>query len=118
MTLEDEPVSAKESRLRSGEMLRDALEGIDFECVDAVLFNCSQPEVMAEAIKLAVELMPGGKDIGVYANGFRPITNNIEANDGYSTSERGPNSQRLPGICTTLETVRSHHGGWLLWYWP
>ena len=66
-------------------MLRDALEGIDFECVDAVLFNCSQPEVMAEAIKLAVELMPSGKDIGVYANGFRPITNNIEANDGYST---------------------------------
>ena len=85
MTLEDELVSAKESRLRSGEMLRDALESIDFECVDAVLFNCSQPEVMAEAIKLAVELMPSGKDIGVYANGFRPITNNIEANDGYST---------------------------------
>ena len=85
VTLEDEPLSSIESRLRSGELLSDVLGKIDFECVDAVLFNCSQPEVMAEAIKLAVELMPSGKDIGVYANGFRPITNNIEANDGYST---------------------------------
>jgi S-methylmethionine-dependent homocysteine/selenocysteine methylase len=85
VTLEDEPLSSIESRLRSGELLSDVLGKIDFDCVDAVLFNCSQPEVMAEAIKLAVELMPSGKDIGVYANGFRPITNNIEANDGYST---------------------------------
>jgi len=85
VTLEDEPLSNTESRLRSGELLSDVLGKIDFDCVDAVLFNCSQPEVMAEAIKLAVELMPSGKDIGVYANGFRPFTNNIEANDGYST---------------------------------
>ena len=85
VTLEDEPLSNTESRLRSGELMSDVLGKIDFDCVDAVLFNCSQPEVMAEAIKLAVELMPSGKDIGVYANGFRPFTNNIEANDGYST---------------------------------
>ena len=84
MTLEDEPVTGKESRLRSGELLRDTLESIDFQCVDAVLFNCSQPEVMAEAVKLAAEMLPSGKDIGVYANGFRPITNTIDANDGYS----------------------------------
>lgn len=85
MTLEDEPVTTKQSCLRSGELLKDALESIDFECVEAVLFNCSQPEVMAGAVKLAVEMLPSGKDIGVYANGFTPITNNIEANDGYST---------------------------------
>lgn len=84
MTLEDEPVTGLESRLRSGELLRDTLESINFQCVDAVLFNCSQPEVMAEAVKLAAEMLPSGKDIGVYANGFRPITNTIDANDGYS----------------------------------
>ena len=84
MTLEDEPVTVEESRLRSGELLRDTLESINFQCVDAVLFNCSQPEVMAEAVKLAAEMLPSGKDIGVYANGFRPITNTIDANDGYS----------------------------------
>lgn len=84
MTLEDEPVTGEESRLRSGELLRDTLESINFQCVDAVLFNCSQPEVMAEAVKLAAEMLPSGKDIGVYANGFRPITNTIDANDGYS----------------------------------
>ena len=85
MTLEDEPVTDLESRLRSGELLRDTLESIDFQYVDAVLFNCSQPEVMAEAVKLAAEMLPSGKDIGVYANGFRPITNTIDANDGYSS---------------------------------
>ena len=84
MTLEDEPVTGEESRLRSGELLRDTLESIDFQYVDAVLFNCSQPEVMAKAVKLAAEMLPSGKDIGVYANGFRPITNTIDANDGYS----------------------------------
>ena len=84
MTLEDEPVTGLESRLRSGELLRDTLESINFQCVDAVLFNCSQPEVMAEAVKLAAKMLPSGKDIGVYANGFRPITNTIDANDGYS----------------------------------
>jgi len=84
MTLEDEPVTGEESRLRSGELLRDTLESINFQCVDAVLFNCSQPEVMAEAVKLAAKMLPSGKDIGVYANGFRPITNTIDANDGYS----------------------------------
>ena len=84
MTLEDEPVTGLESRLRSGELLRDTLESIDFQYVDAVLFNCSQPEVMAKAVKLAAEMLPSGKDIGVYANGFRPITNTIDANDGYS----------------------------------
>ena len=84
MTLEDEPVTGEESRLRSGELLRDTLESINFQCVDAVLFNCSQPEVMAKAVKLAAEILPSGKDIGVYANGFRPITNTIDANDGYS----------------------------------
>ena len=84
MTLEDEPVTGEESRLRSGELLRDTLESINFQCVDAVLFNCSQPEVMAEAVKLAAKMLPNGKDIGVYANGFRPITNTIDANDGYS----------------------------------
>ncbi len=43
MTLEDEPLSSKQSRLRSVELLRDAIESIDFQCVEAVLFNCCQP---------------------------------------------------------------------------
>ena len=85
MTLEDLGASCKRSTLRSGESLEEALNAIDFQGVDAILFNCSQPEVMAEAITLAAEILPSGKDIGVYANGFRPITNTIDANDGYSS---------------------------------
>ena len=53
--------------------------------VEAILFNCSQPEVMAAAVTLSAKQLPSSKNIGVYANGFRPISNTIQANDGYST---------------------------------
>ncbi|HAZ78706.1 MAG TPA: homocysteine S-methyltransferase [Porticoccaceae bacterium] len=83
MTLEDQ--TAEQSRLRSGESLVEALEAIDYEQVDTILFNCSQPEVMAAAVELSVTMLPATINVGVYANGFRPISNTIEANKGYST---------------------------------
>ena len=84
MTLEDE-TEAPDPRLRSGELLSDALTAINFDQVEAILFNCSQPEVMAAAVALSAECLPPNIGIGVYANGFRPISNTIQANDGYST---------------------------------
>ena len=84
MTLEDE-TEAPDPRLRSGELLSDALNAINFDQVEAILFNCSQPEVMAAAVTLSAKQLPSSKNIGVYANGFRPISNTIQANDGYST---------------------------------
>jgi len=84
MTLEDE-TEARDPRLRSGELLSDALSAINFDQVEAILFNCSQPEVMAAAVTLSAKQLPSSKNIGVYANGFRPISNTIQANDGYST---------------------------------
>ena len=84
MTLEDETESP-DPRLRSGELLSDALSAINLDQVDAILFNCSQPEVMAVAVTLSVKQLPSSKNIGVYANGFSPISNTIQANDGYST---------------------------------
>ena len=83
-TLEDENFT-EEPRLRSGEKLAVALEQVDCEAVQAVLFNCSQPEVMAAAVVLSRKILPNKISIGVYANGFQPITNTIEANDGYSS---------------------------------
>jgi S-methylmethionine-dependent homocysteine/selenocysteine methylase len=32
-----------------------------------------------------VTMLPATINVGVYANGFRPISNTIEANKGYST---------------------------------
>ena len=40
-------------KLRSGEEIVTALRKIDFNKISSVLFNCSQPEVMAKAIKVA-----------------------------------------------------------------
>ena len=40
---------------------------------------------MGAAVAMACKKMPMGTEIGVYANGFKPISNTIEANDGYST---------------------------------
>jgi|TARA_B110000967_G_scaffold209887_1_gene268328 S-methylmethionine-dependent homocysteine/selenocysteine methylase len=60
-------------KLRSGELVQDALKAIDFNIVDAVLFNCSQPEVMASAITMAVNNCKKETLVGVYANAFPSI---------------------------------------------
>ena len=55
-----------------------ATEELDAE---AVLFNCSQPEVMGEAVTVASRVIGGGGRrgcvrIGVYANAFPPQGDN------------------------------------------
>jgi len=68
--------------LRSGESLDDIAPILDK--IDAVLFNCSQPEEMADAVTLARRLhrtIP----IGVYANSFSEIRRVHQANRGLST---------------------------------
>ena len=57
MTLEDD-AEASDSRLRSGELLSDALSAINLDQIDAILFNCSQPEVMAKAVTLSAKRLP------------------------------------------------------------
>jgi S-methylmethionine-dependent homocysteine/selenocysteine methylase len=65
-------------RLRSGESVRDAaLLAARLEA-EAILFNCSQPEVMADAVAAARAAC--GLEIGVYANAFPPQQNDAEAN--------------------------------------
>lgn len=58
------------TRLRSGEMLSDALP-LAREAA-AVLANCSVPEVMPAALDVLARV---GKPFGAYANGFTEITN-------------------------------------------
>jgi S-methylmethionine-dependent homocysteine/selenocysteine methylase len=54
--------------------------------VAALLFNCSQPEVMEAAVRVARAQL--GQDsairIGVYANAFPPMAADAEANSGLS----------------------------------
>ena len=80
-TLEDETATT-EPTLRSGESVIEAARLAQELGAAALLFNCSQPEVMEAAIRAAkAELGPGSPvRIGVYANAFPPMAADAEAN--------------------------------------
>lgn len=84
-TLEDEKPTA-EPALRSGETVREAARAARELGAAALLFNCSQPEVMEAAVRAARdELGPDSPiRIGVYANAFPPMAADHEANAGLS----------------------------------
>lgn len=78
-TLEDTPLTPGESRLRSGETVRQAADTAARLGAEALLFNCSQPEVMADAIRIARAAQPR-LATGAYANAFTAQSSNAEAN--------------------------------------
>jgi S-methylmethionine-dependent homocysteine/selenocysteine methylase len=86
-TLEDGAAdAAAHPRLRSGEAVSDAVKRAANLRAAAVLFNCSQPEVMGPAIdaaRLVLAARPKTEPaikIGVYANAFPPQSKDTEAN--------------------------------------
>ncbi|QNF18731.1 homocysteine S-methyltransferase family protein [Aeromonas jandaei] len=84
-TLEDE-APGNEPRLRSGERVADAVSALVAGGVDAILFNCCQPEVIEGALEVASAALQakGRSDIrlGAYANAFPPQPKEATANDG------------------------------------
>lgn len=84
-TLEDTQIHA-EPLLRSGETVENAVLALLSQNVAAVLFNCSQPEVMADAVRVAknvIDAHSGSLKMGVYANAFEPQSEQMnDANDG------------------------------------
>lgn len=82
-TLMDETDDPATARLRSGESAAAAVEAARRLGAEAVLFNCSQPEVMSAAVAAAVAAAPG-LGIGVYANAFPPQSPKARANAGVS----------------------------------
>lgn len=82
-TLEDEDTLAQSTpRLRSGETVQSAARlAVELDA-RALLFNCSQPEVMEAAIRAAAAELDGtGIAIGVYANAFPPQPKDATANE-------------------------------------
>ena len=83
-TLEDsEPTT--EPCLRSGETVVDAVKAMAEAGVDGILFNCCQPEIIADAIALTKQVLAEMNielQIGAYANAFPPQPKNATANDG------------------------------------
>ncbi|MHA6198065.1 homocysteine S-methyltransferase family protein [Pseudomonas wadenswilerensis] len=83
-TLQDEDVD-EVPRLRSGEPVAEAAEAVAALGVQTLLFNCSQPEVIGDAIDAALAVFQRlGVDIsvGAYANAFPPQPKDATANDG------------------------------------
>ena len=82
-TLSDETVVAGDPRLRSGQSVSDAVAAAVRLGAAAVLFNCSQPEVMADAVRVAGDVLRqlwANIRIGVYANAFPPQKQDATAN--------------------------------------
>jgi S-methylmethionine-dependent homocysteine/selenocysteine methylase len=85
-TLDDDNADPARPKLRSGECVAAAVTAVLEVGVDAVLFNCSQPEIMEGAVDAAraVREAHGFKArIGVYANAFPPQRDEA-ANEGLS----------------------------------
>lgn len=69
--------------LRSGESVAEAARTAAGLGAQALLFNCSQPEVMRAAVEAArAQPEAAGLRIGVYANAFPPQPKTAAANDG------------------------------------
>ncbi len=80
-TLQDEVGEAP--RLRSSESVADAVRVAVELGATAVLFNCSQPEVMAAALAAArsvIHSLGQTIELGVYANAFPPVNTQATAN--------------------------------------
>ncbi|TDQ84551.1 homocysteine S-methyltransferase [Dongia mobilis] len=82
-TLHDEHPDPKRPALRSGESVVEAVRFAGEAGAAALLFNCSQPEVMGHAIDVAraeAAKLGLGLKIGCYANAFPPQSEDAEAN--------------------------------------
>lgn len=84
-TLDDETADPATPRLRSGEPVTEAAQTLHELRADAILFNCSQPEVMGAAVEAARDTLArlgSPLRIGVYANAFPPQPRDATANSG------------------------------------
>jgi homocysteine S-methyltransferase len=68
-------------RLRSGEPVERAARRVAALGAAALLFNCSQPEVMEPALAEARATLAGALPLGVYANAFPPQREDAAANE-------------------------------------
>jgi len=78
-TLLDREDKSITPQLRSGETIEQAVKVALELKVDAILFNCSQPEEMEPALDI-VRSLEINIPYGVYANAFEPISKNQRAN--------------------------------------
>lgn len=74
--------------LRSGEPVAEAVKALADSGADAILFNCCQPEVIADAIREAAAVLAKIErpiQIGAYANAFELVPKALDANNDLNT---------------------------------
>ena len=79
-----EDTKGDSANIRSGESVTDAIKLACQSNAKGIMFNCSVPEVMDQAIidaKKVIDELGSDLEIGVYANNFAPISSEHEAND-------------------------------------
>jgi S-methylmethionine-dependent homocysteine/selenocysteine methylase len=97
-TLHDEMGRVGPAQLRSGEAVESAVASTLEAGAQAILFNCSQPEVMQAAVRSAAGTLAahrgGAVRIGVYANAFAPEPVSDEPYAGISVLRDDVSPQR------------------------
>ncbi len=86
-TLADDRPEPSDPRLRSGEPVAEAVRATARLGAAAVLFNCSQPEVMAPALEVARDTLAelgAAVKTGAYSNTFQPKDASTQANEEVS----------------------------------
>lgn len=99
-TLDDDNADLARPKLRSGECVAAAVTAMLELGVDAVLFNCSQPEIMEGAVAAARSVRDARgatARIGVYANAFPPQRDEA-ANEGLSDIRADLDPARYAGF--------------------
>ncbi|WP_423369590.1 homocysteine S-methyltransferase family protein [Burkholderia sp. LMG 32019] len=83
-TLRDEMDGGVRPVLRSGQTLDEAVDAALSARAAALLFNCSQPEVMGAAVETVRNVLARSGStlpVGVYANAFPPQRDDAQANE-------------------------------------
>lgn len=81
LTLTDRKDDDAPCTIRSGRDLADAIETIlSKHKLQALLFNCNQPEEMEEALQIAAAITKGDIPLGAYANAMPKVTAGHNAN--------------------------------------
>ncbi|MGY5583256.1 homocysteine S-methyltransferase family protein [Vibrio cincinnatiensis] len=84
-TLEDSEATTSPT-LRSGQCVEEAVKQMASSGVSAILFNCCQPEVIEDALRVTkhtlTQLGHSNIELGAYANAFPPQPKTATANDG------------------------------------
>ncbi len=102
-------------KLRSGEAVEDAARWAASSGADALLFNCSKPEVMRQAVDTAAEVFKQtghNLRIGVYANAFEGEQGESAANEGLHATRQDLNDDAYSRFaCSWVDAGATMVGG-------